>query len=146
MSSFPILKRLRAIDVNAELNQVLKSLESQIIALNTDEQLFKKGITISGAKIVPKYAQSTIKRKRKLGQPTNRVTTRDTGGYHQAFDVRFGQTEFEIVVEFQTNRGFDLAGYLETHYKGLEGLTEESINKLIGLVKPLLINEIKRKL
>lgn len=146
MAQFEILKRLRAIDVNDMLNVILKQLEPQIVAMNTDDQLFGKGITIKGAKIVPKYAESTIKRKRRLGQPTDRVTTRDKGGYHKSFKVVYGQREFFIDAEVETSRGFDLAGHLETHYNGLQGLTEENITRLTELIKPQLIALIKQKL
>ena len=144
--TFAILNKLRSIDINAELNKILKSLESQIITMNTDDQLFDKGITIKSVKIKPLYAASTIKTKKRKGQPTNRVTTRDTGPYHRSFKVAFGRDEFELIAFFEIQRGFELAGHLETRYGELEGLTDENTNKLIDMIRPLLINAIKQKL
>jgi len=141
--SFPILKKLRAIDVNAELNVILKSLEKQILAMNTEDQLFKKGVTITGVKIVPPYASSTVRIKKRKGQPTNRVTTRDTGEYHSHFTIQFGTDEFTIEVD-HTNA--DLNYVLKNRYGELEGLTDVNVEKLSRKILPLLINAIKRKI
>jgi hypothetical protein len=143
--TFPILKKLKAIDINAELNIVLKSLESQILAMNTDDQLFKKGVTIEGVKIVPPYTPFTKAIKRRKGQPTNRVTTRDTGQYHKNFKVHFRKDEFYIDVIYQTNEG-DIASKLRNKYGDLEGLTDENVIRLSKMIQPLLIDAIKKRL
>lgn len=140
---FPILNKLKALDINKLLNVVLKQLESEIIAFNVDEQLFNKGVTIRNVKIVPSYADSTKKIKRRKGQPVNRITTRDSGSYHRSFKVIFSSTEFEVTAFFETQRGFELAGHLESRYGGLEGLTEENITNLTNLIRPQLIQLVR---
>jgi len=140
---FPVLNRLKKLDINQMLNTVLKSLENEIIAMNTDEQLFNKGVTIKNVKITPGYAKSTKRAKIRKGQPINRVTTRDRGDYHRSFTVDFRGTEFEIDATMTTNKGFDLSGHLEKRYNGLEGLTEESITKLTDMIRPQLIKLVR---
>lgn len=50
------------------------------------EQMYM-GIKSDGEEIKPAYAESTIKAKKKKGQPYDRVTLRDTGLFHQKIIV-----------------------------------------------------------
>ena len=140
---FPILNKLKNLDINKLLNVVLTSLESEIIEMNTEDQLFNKGVTIRNVKIVPSYADSTKKIKRRKGQPTNRVTTRDSGAYHRSFNVIFGSTEFEVTATLVTNKGFALPEHLENRYGGLEGLTDENVTNLTNLIRPQLVDLVR---
>jgi len=57
-----------------------------IIRLNTEEQLFKKGIDSEG-ETLGIYAEFTIKQKQKKGQPTAHVTLKDTGDFYGTWTV-----------------------------------------------------------
>lgn len=73
-------KMLNENRVNKIIGKTLKENEVYVLSIIFEEQLFKKGTTGDGAKIssFKPYAPSTIRIKKKKGQPTNRVTLRDT--------------------------------------------------------------------
>lgn len=121
--------------------EVIKDNEKEVIKLNVD-QLFK-GINNDGSKIKPPYRPSTIKRKKKKGQPFNRVTTRDEGDFHKSIFISYDNSEdgcFELSAEDFKSQ------YLVRKYgKKLYGLTEESINKLRSKINDQLIEAITKK-
>ncbi len=115
-----------------------EGVQKFIIKLNTKDQLFKKGIDSTGKslkEIGGDYSPFTKKRKSAKGQPTNRVTLKDTGKFHKSFGVIPDFSGFTILSDpikvsdgFQTNL-FDRWG------GNVEGLTTENINtKLNAMV------------
>jgi len=73
-----------------------KGFEAEIIDYNTETQLYDKGQAADGTPIEPPYSPVTEYIKRLKGQPTDRVTLRDTGDFHQSFAIDWRSTEFEI--------------------------------------------------
>ena len=63
--------------------------EREIVALNTEKQLFQEGENAMGVTIrsYKPYSPVTISIKKKKGQPTNRVTLRDTEAFHKSFFI-----------------------------------------------------------
>jgi len=88
MADFSILDDLkRTVEelqtaVNGSVQESIDQNKQVIKELQTQEQMYQ-GITSKGIDIKPAYANSTIKIKRKKGQPTDRVTLFDTGGFLQ---------------------------------------------------------------
>lgn len=80
--------RLRAFKENlpALLEDIVRDKEDVIVSAIADNQLYGRGITGSGQKIMDyaPYAPRTIRAKKKKGQPTTRVTLRDTGEFHRS--------------------------------------------------------------
>jgi hypothetical protein len=70
------------VDLPTELQQALIDTSDKYIAAQK-EQLFE-GEDSDGKDIEPFYAESTIARKKKKGQPTDRVTLLDTGKFQEA--------------------------------------------------------------
>ena len=69
--------------------------EDTIIDMNIS-QLYDSGERRDGTKITPAYAPETVAIKKKKGQPTNRVTLRDTFDWQASFWVQFYPDGFEI--------------------------------------------------
>lgn len=69
--------------------------EDTIIDMNIS-QLYDSGEKRDGTKITPAYAPETVAIKKKKGQPTNRVTLRDTFDWQASFWVQFYPDGFEI--------------------------------------------------
>lgn len=69
--------------------------EDTIIDMNIS-QLYDSGERRDGKKITPEYAPETVAIKKKKGQPTNRVTLRDTFDWQASFWVQFYPDGFEI--------------------------------------------------
>ena len=72
------------------------------------EQLFS-GTTAKSNSIRPfPYAKSTINYKRKKGQPTDRITLKDSGNYYLSFDLLIGNNSTLI---FRLNKSMYLMNF-----------------------------------
>lgn len=80
------------------LEEVVRSKEEVIVSAIADDQLYRRGINGRGEKIMDyaPYAASTIKAKMRKGQPTTRVTLRDTGAFHESMFVVYDSEGFYI--------------------------------------------------
>jgi len=118
----------------------INEIKEEIIYLNTQEQLFEKGIDSEGVRLdVARgygYANVTKKIKAQKGQPTDRITLKDTGEFYQSFrvDVREGVITINADAQKDDTNLFDEWGV------DILGLTEESIKRL----KPLVIENYKK--
>lgn len=111
----------------------VKDNEHYIVDLNTQSQLFDKGIDSEGQTITPGYSPLTISIKRSKGQPTDRVTLRDTGDFHRSFKISYGNDAFAIFADDPK------AQKLENKYGSeIFGLTPDSLDEAIEIVKPEL--------
>lgn len=109
-------------------------VEEYIIYLNTEQQLFR-GVDAKGVQLESiggGYAASTIKRKQRKGQPSDRITLFDTGAFYSTFEVETFSDEFLIEAVY-TKEGEDLRGRWGMD---LAGLTPESMEKLRSFVLP----------
>lgn len=66
------------------LCEIIMDNEKYIVDTIRNTQLYRRGINGRGIKIMDyaPYAPRTIQAKRRKGQPTTRVTLRDTGAFH----------------------------------------------------------------
>ena len=109
--------------------EVTKNHQPRIIELNI-QQLKDMGIDASNDKIVPAYARSTVKRKRRLGQITSHVTLRDKGGFHGSFEIVYDVDSFRIV-----SRDPKAKFLLEKYGSAVLGLTTTNIGNLSQIIK-----------
>lgn len=118
-----------------------REFQEEILKMNTDSQLFEKGLLATGSKVVPKYRPSTVKRKKRKGHPYNRVTLKDTGEFHESFELDFGADYFEVVSTDKKGK------YLVKRYgKEIYGLTEANVSELRKLLLPLLRAELLKSI
>lgn len=91
------LRRFRD-DIPSLLEEIIRDKEDVIVSAIVDDQLYRRGITGKEKKIMSyaPYAPRTIKAKKKKGQPTTRVTLRDTGAFHESAYIVFDQDGFYI--------------------------------------------------
>ena len=131
------IAKYEKIDFGEIINQVIKKNEKKIVELNTKKQLYEAGIKNTGARITPPYAKSTIKQKRSKGQPTDRVTLRDKGGYHAGFFIIYEKDQITIESKAITKKSFNLSEHLAKRYgKEVKGLTNLNIDELRELILP----------
>ena len=85
-------------NINETVSQALQDNEDWLIDLNAFFQLYEKGVNALGVEIASyePYSLYTVSVKGMLGQPTDRVTLRDTGDFHGSFYVIYREDEFEI--------------------------------------------------
>ena len=126
--------RKRVADFNEALTsgRIIQNIiwdnEAYIVDLNAEEQLFEQGINRLGVEIsdYAPYSPVTIAIKEAKGQPTNRVTLRDTGDFEASFFLEVGDKQFEIKAsDFKTE---DL---IKKYGRQILGLTDENIAALI---------------
>jgi len=80
-----IQKKLTAQTLMVQVVGKDRSLLNLIVTLNTEDQLFKKGEDALGNEITPEYTPFTVELKQAKGQPTDRVTLKDTGDFYKSF-------------------------------------------------------------
>lgn len=124
----------RVVQFNDELTsgrlmqKIIWDNEAYIIDMNAEEQLFEQGVNRLGVSIMDyaPYSPVTIAIKEAKGQPTNRVTLRDTGDFEASFFLEVGDKQFEIKAsDFKTE---DL---IKKYGRQILGLTDENIAALI---------------
>lgn len=120
------------------LNRQLKSgqMVETIIEVNEpfildcvrNKQLYNKGVNALGVSIMDyqPYKPLTIMLKSEKGQPTDRVTLKDTGDFYESMRVEADRTQFEIVADdWKTDE-------LKAKYgDAIFGLTDENKGDLI---------------
>lgn len=110
---------------------VARTEQPTIERLNTDEQMYKQGERADGAAITPPYTSFTKSIKMQKGQPTNRVTLRDTGAFHRSVSVRWQATEFQIVASDPKTPLL-----VQKYSPKILGLSDASIDRLNVLLLP----------
>lgn len=137
-----IAQKAKKLNENKLLKEALSnsSIQADILELNTEEQLFDKGIDSAGISL-GEYAPATIfgtvnfKGKIEKGQPIDRVTLKDTGDFYKSFKFKNGANSFTI----KANDEKDGAVLLTKQYGDeILGLTNESMETLIRWLKPTI--------
>lgn len=125
-------------NINNYMEDITRSIEDEIKKLNVHQQ-YDLGQDRYGAEIRPEYAESTIRYKRRKGQPTDRVTLQDTGQYHDTFKIRYEAEGFELYANDWK------AGFLDRKYgKEIYGLQDEAARELADQVyQPRMIQKLK---
>jgi hypothetical protein len=120
---------------------VAKTEQPTIERLNTDEQMFNKGERADGAAITPPYTAFTKAVKSQTGQPTNRVTLRDTGAFHRSVSVQWQATEFKLVANDPKTP--DL---VRKYSLQILGLSDDSLTVLNRFLLPKLQNDFRKSI
>lgn len=127
-----------ALDRNPELQE-------RILDLVRIEQLFKKGVDGEGTDLNTLtqsgfgYASITKERKRRKNQPTDRVTLFDTGAFYKSFRLILTRFDFHIDAQAQKPNG----NLFEEFGDDIIELSEESIDRVIEMIIPLMQKEFK---
>lgn len=80
------------------LEDIINDKQDVIVSAIANDQLYRRGVNGDDKKIMDymPYTARTIKIKKKKGQPTTRVTLRDTGDFHKSMFVVFESDGFYI--------------------------------------------------
>lgn len=121
------------------LAEATRDAQDLITVMNIG-QLYDRGENAAGEKIKPDYAPVTVQIKRAKGQPTDRVTLRDTFAWQSSFSVRLLPDGFEITAsDWKTDK-------LKGKYgASILGLQDENVKVLCDrYYKPKLLEELRR--
>lgn len=136
--------RLRAFkdSLPALLEEIVRDKEDVIIATITNDQLFRRGVNGRDEKIMDymPYRPSTIRRKLKKGQPTTRVTLKDTGEFYESMFVVFDSEGFYI-----TSNDDKAKGLVEKYGSTIFRLTNKNFTRILrSHIRKELIKRIRR--
>lgn len=140
--------RLRKFDdiLGEFLVQEIKNHSDEIVNLITQNQLYEKGINGNKVEIASyaPYKPSTIAYKSKKGQPTNRVTLKDTGKWYGSLEIAFDVDGFFITSATDNIK----SGYLKRKYGDrILRLTNENLNYVLNeYIRPKLKEHLKEYL
>lgn len=109
------------------LLKVVKDNQEIALDLNTDSQLFDKGIDANGNLLPGPYAPFTIDIKGLKGQPTDRITLKDSGDFHESFFM--SATKFPIVIDATDSKRNELVGEWGEDIFGLTDESQSSLNE-----------------
>lgn len=110
--------------------------EAQIIELNTEDQLYMKGIDATGKPLQPSYAPLTVTVKRLKNQPTDRVTLRDEGDFHGSFKISYGRGAIAFFADdpkamaLERKYGVDIFGLTDANVKEMIDIVRDDIIKM----------------
>lgn len=124
------------------LEDIVRSKEDVIVSAIADDQLYRRGINGRGEKIMDyaPYAARTIENKKRKGQPTTRVTLRDTGDFHKSMHVIFDSEGFYVTSDDEK------AKYLVKKYGGeIYKLTDKNFTRIArSHIRKELVKRLKQ--
>lgn len=116
-------------------------LQNNIIKLNTIDQLFNDGIDSLGDSL-GEYSPFTVELKKAKGQPTNRITLKDTGDFYKTFKVEVKDDSFFI----NANPIKDDNNLFDDFGSEIVGLTEDNQKKISKTILDNTIKYIRKQL
>lgn len=125
-------------------NKVVTDNKVKILDLNRNVQMYEEGTNSLGVSIMDyrPYHPLTIQIKSEKGQPTDRVTLRDTGDFQQSFTLTADNQGFTIDAD-----DWKRDELVEKYGEDIFGLTEENKIKVASeILLPELINKVKETL
>lgn len=136
--------RLRAFKDNLPmlLEDIVRDKEDVIVSAIADDQLYRRGINGKSEKIMDymPYTARTIKNKKRKGQPTTRVTLRDTGAFHESMYVVFDSEGFYITASDEKTQ--DL---VEKYGEEIFRLTDKNFTRIIrSHIRKELVKRLKQ--
>ena len=124
------------------LEDIIMDKEDVIVSAVADNQLYRRGINGKGEKIMSyaPYSPRTIAKKKKKGQPTTRVTLKDTGEFHESMFVVFDSEGFYVTASDRKTP------FLTKKYGGeIFRLTDENLNRILrSHIRKELVKRIKQ--
>ena len=145
---YRLLDNIIALDENQIINEILsdKGVQEFIIDLNTQGQLFEKGIDSLGVSLGD-YAPTTIEGtvnfegKKEKGQRFDHITLNDTGEFYRSFKIVLSDKSFRIVADGQK----DDVNLLD-EFRDILGLTDENLQLVIDAIRKKIIPIIKTQI
>jgi len=137
------LKRIKK-NIGKYISIVINDEKAIIIDMNTEDQLYEQGINNLGAEIMDykPYQEFTISVKLSKGQPTDRVTLRDSGEFHRSFDLEITDKHFKVIATDDKTEQL-----IKKYGRQILGLTDENLNELIwSYIYDALLEQIKNDL
>ena len=126
------------------IKDVIKEFDKELINYNVEQQLYNKGEDKEGEKITPSYTRFTISIKKRKNQPTNRVTLKDTGSFHESIYIIAESDSFKIGTNHELSN--DLSSKYGKNIIGIQDkyLKEFVYNRLIPRIKKRINDKLTK--
>lgn len=110
------------------LQEAVREKEDVIVSAITDDQLYRRGITGTGEKIMNyrPYTARTKARKLRKGQPATRVTLRDSGAFHQGMGIVYEEEGFRV-----TSKDYKTKWLVNRYGPEIFRLTDDNLNRIL---------------
>lgn len=134
------------------LNQLYNTKEFQdfVVDLNTNKQLYEDGVNNVGIRLdsmAGGYTQYTIEIKQQKGQPTDRVTLKDSGDFYKTFRVEVSGDVLDIVANTFLYADFSFEKYIidgfGTGEQQVIGLTDENLGLVSEKIAGVIIDQLR---
>lgn len=136
-----MMKRFERLDLPAVVSESVAETKVDFLA-QQKEQLYA-GKASDGKDIMPFYRPATIARKKKKGQPTDRVTLKDTGFFYSSlflvtrkdgtFDIISSDVKSKWLMQRYGAKILGLGGEFRVQY--IQQLTPEVLSKVHSILK-----------
>ena len=137
------LKKLRKLsDMSVVLNQILKSLEKDILNLNRD-QMYEDGIMdIKNPSAILHYAPSTIKNKKGRAKynRVDHITLKWEGDFHKTLKIKYDK---DSVLIYSEDGKWKAYLQPQTRFENALGLTDASLSLLRDWITTELIKRFR---
>lgn len=133
-----MIRRARKVDEKYIMRQIVldKRMRDLIIRLNTEDQLYNKGIDSRGREL-GNYSPFTIEIKIEKGQRYDHITLNDTGDFYKSFRVLLNGSDIKIDYNDE-GKGLAL-----DWGEDIIGLTEENLQRVIDVAKLVILPKVK---
>ena len=122
------IQALQKFDPRQTILDTAENRSQDIVRYVTEMQLYIEGVRGSDEAFIAdydSYAALTIAIKTAKGQPTDRVTLRDTGAFHESFKVETTNEDFEITADDQKTDELK-----ERYGDGIMALTDQHLHSI----------------
>lgn len=137
------LRRFRD-SLNDLLAEVVRDKEDVIVSAVVDDQLYRRGVNGKDVKIwsYAPYKLNTIAAKRKKGQPSTRVTLRDTGAFHRSVHLVYDGGGFYLTADDRKTEEL-----VRKYGPGIFRLTDKNLNRILNVhIRRELIKRLRQSL
>ena len=128
-------------DLPTVLEAAIYESEDAIVSAIANDQLYRRGINGKEQKIMDyaPYAPRTIQNKIRKGQPTTRVTLRDTGAFHRSMFVVADEQGFYVTSDD------DKVQYLVPKYgDNIFRLTDKNLTRIVkSHIRKVIVKKLK---
>ena len=124
------------------LEDIVRDKEDVIVSAIANDQLYRRGINGRGEKIMDyaPYTATTVRIKKNKGQPTTRVTLRDTGDFHNSMFVVFDAEGFYVTASDDKTPEL-----IEKYGEEIFRLTDKNFTRIIrSHIRKELVKRLKK--
>lgn len=131
-------------DLPRLLEDAIIEKQDVIVSAVANDQLYRRGVNGKDIKIMSyaPYTASTIRNKKKKGQPYTRVTLRDTGEFHRSFLLVTDSEGFYVTASDDKTQAL-----IKKYGDNIFRLTDKNLNRILkSHIRKYITKQLKREI